>query len=295
MRMSIIAASRLRGFNGFLNQFTGSAFGASLRLLDKDYTDALISVRAWDGAADQGQADIMPYTVGSEKLVDMNSLLINLDATALGRGLTTSDTLADLVDAGGANYDGFVPTIYEQLNGNDFNQTTALRQGNLITGGVLNTLNGKPIIHRSASEQGGYLSTYAPNGTGKSLYYVGDNNSNRCMIFGSETGDNDFGYISQNAAESSAVNRNITLSNEKINNTNAVYTSRNDFYNLTDKQFLLSADIDFSLSNNLLALGYRFISPSVFGMYSFQEFVLFDNQLDRVAKETNINNAFSIF
>jgi hypothetical protein len=295
MRMSIIAASRLRGFNGFLNQFTGSAFAASLRLLDKDYTEALISVRAWNGSADQGQADIMPYAVGSEKLVDMNSLLINLDATALGRGLTTSDTLADLVDAGGANYDGFVPTIYEQLNGDDFNQTTALRQGNLITGGVLNTLNGKPIINRSASEQSGYLSTYAPNGMGKSLYYVGDNNSKRCMIFGSETGDSDFGYISQNGDTSGAVNRNITVSNQKINNTSAVYSTRDDFYNLTDKQFLLSADIDFSFSNNLLALGYRFVSPSVFGMYSFQEFVIFDNQLDRVAKETNINNAFSIF
>jgi hypothetical protein len=294
MRMSIIAASRLRGFNGFLNQFTGSAFAASLRLLDKDYTEALISVRAWNGSADQGQADIMPYAVGSEKLVDMNSLLINLDATALGRGLTTSDTLADLVDAGGANYDGFVPTIYEQLNGNDFNQTTALRQGNLITGGVLNTLNGKPIINRSASEQSGYLSTYAPNGTGKSLYYVGDNNSKTCMIFGSNTDASDFGYISAQNSNTS-INSNITLSNQKINNTSAVYSTRNDVYVLTDNQFLLSTDIDFSFSNNLLALGYRFVSPSIFGMYSFQESVIFDNQLDRVAKETNINNAFSIF
>jgi hypothetical protein len=294
MRMSIIAASRLRGFNGFLNQFTGSAFGASLRLLDKDYTDALISVRAWNGSADQGQADIMPYAVGSEKLVDMNSLLINLDATALGRGLTTSDTLADLVDAGGANYDGFVPTIYEQLNGNDFNQPTALRQGNLITGGVLNTLNSKPIINRSAANEGGYLSTYAPNGTGKSLYYVGDNNSKTCIIFGSKTSSSDFAYIS-NQNSSDSPNSNITLSNQKINNTSAVYSTRNDLYLLTDNQFLLSTDIDFNFQNNLLALGFRFDNPIFFGMYSFQESVIFDNQLDRVAKETNINNAFSIF
>jgi hypothetical protein len=294
--MSIIAASRLRGFNGFLNQFTGSAFGASLRLLDKDYTDALISVRAWNGSADQGQADIMPYAVGSEKLVDMNSLLINLDATALGRGLTTSDTLADLVDAGGANYDGFVPTIYEQLNGDDFNQPTALRQGNIVTSGVLNTENGKPIIHRSANNSGGYLSTYTPNGTGKSLYYVGDNNGINGIIFSSETGDADFGYFSLSGSSVTSVNRtNVTVSNEKINGASAIYSTRGDFYNLADKQFLLSNDIDIDFQNNILALGYRFSNPVDLGMYSFQEFVLFDNQLDRVAKETNINNAFSIF
>jgi hypothetical protein len=277
------------------DEFVGGAFGSSLRLLKGDYAGGLVRTRAWNGAADQGQADVMPYQIGSESWVDMNSLLTNLDATAISRGLTTSSTLANLVDAGGANYDGFVPTIYEQLNGNHFNQPTALRQGSLVTAGVLNTLGGKPVINRSLDDNGSYLSTFAPNGTGKSLYYVGDNNSKTSMIFGSQNGNSDFGYTCQNNSNSTNITNNPVVSNQKINGESAIYSTRGDLFILTDKQFLLSTDINFNFDNNVLALGYRFDNPSLFGMYSFQEHVIFDNQLDRVAKETNINNAFKIY
>jgi len=135
------------GFNGLFDQFGYPAFGASMRLLGINYTGGLVRVRAFDGVSDQGTADVMPYLIGSEYWVDLNSTLENLDATATGRGLTTSDTLADLVDAGGANYDGFVTTWYDQSgNANDASQGTASNQPQLVSGGSLLTENGKPSI-----------------------------------------------------------------------------------------------------------------------------------------------------
>ena len=135
------------GFNGLFDQFGYPAFGASMRLLGINYTGGLVRVRAFDGVSDQGTADVMPYLIGSEYWVDLNSTLENLDATATGRGLTTSDTLADLVDAGGANYDGFVTTWFDQSgNANDATQTSASAQPKIVDAGVLVEENGEPAI-----------------------------------------------------------------------------------------------------------------------------------------------------
>ena len=200
------SSSRFGGkpaFTGLLNQFPGAAFGASVRLLDNNYTGGLIRVRAWDGLADQGQADVMPYQIGSEKWVNMNSRLTNLDATAIGRGLTTSSTLADLVDSGGSNYDGYVPKWYEQSgNANDGVQTTATLQPTIVESGVLNLENGKPSINFNGLNSHFVINTIGlfsngvhtfainkPTITGyRALFYYYDGVSNATGVYNSAYG-----------------------------------------------------------------------------------------------------------
>jgi hypothetical protein len=135
------------GFVGLLDLYPNAAFAPSIRLLRKNYSGGLVRARAWDGLANQGEADVMAYRVSStEYLIDLNSTLENLDATAIGRGLTTSDTLADLVSTGASDYDGLVSAWYDQSLSNNATQSTAAAQPKIVSGGSLVTENGKPAI-----------------------------------------------------------------------------------------------------------------------------------------------------
>ena len=287
-------------FNGILNIFPNIGLAASVRLLDKNYTGGLVRVRAWDGSADQGQADVMPYKIGSDSWVDMNSLLTNLDTNSINRGLTTTSTLADLVDVGGDNYDGLVPKINDQTgNGNDYIQTIAARQGRLINGGVMNLLNGKPVILRSVDNNGGYLSQFNTNinQIDKDYYFVGNNDGKTSCMSGPESGQFWWSYISQNGSTSTSVNGNYRKSNEFLNGNSFTYVNRGDVYNSALNQFLLRNKYDFVSSGNIQkkALGYNFDNPFNLGMYSFQEELTWLDSSDSVAKENNINNSFNVF
>ena len=89
------------GFVGLLDLYPNAAAAYSLRLLRKNYSGGLTRVRAWDGVANQGEAEIMPRRIDAQNyVIDLNSKLEDLDATAISRGLTTNDTLADLVLSG---------------------------------------------------------------------------------------------------------------------------------------------------------------------------------------------------
>lgn len=136
------------GFVGLLDLYPNAAFATGMRLLRADYTGGILRIIAYDGASQQGAADIMPYKIGNEYWVSFNSKLENLDATATARGLTTNDTLADLCSVGVNNYDGLVPSWYDQsLNANHATQTNISNMPKLVDAGVLNTRNGKPIIN----------------------------------------------------------------------------------------------------------------------------------------------------
>jgi len=135
------------GFVGLLDLYPNAAAAYSLRLLRKDYSGGLVRARAWDGSANQGEADVMAYRVSAtEYVLDLNSTLENLDATAISRGLTTSDTLADLVSTGVNDYDGLTSAWYDQSLSNDATQGTATDQPKIVSGGSLVTENGKPAI-----------------------------------------------------------------------------------------------------------------------------------------------------
>ena len=283
-----------------LNLFPNIGLATSVRLLDDNYTGGLLRVRAWDGSSDKGQADVLHYN----GWVDMNSLLTNLDANATNRGLTTASTLADLVDVGGANYDGLVPKINDQTgSGNDYIQTIAALQGRLINGGVMNLLNGKPVILRSESPSGGYLSQFNPNtgATNKGFFYVGDNGFNigastaACLMSAAQGGQTYSYYINLGYTFSVVNAQDYSPTNEILNGIAFIYTDRDDSYEKTKNQFILNNYSEFKSNFNTKGLGYRFDNPNFFGMFSFQEELIWLDTNDMTAKESNINNSFNVF
>jgi len=267
MRNGIIAASRVR--KSYLLDTYPAAAAWSLRKLSGGYAGAAIRVR---------------------RLIDNVEQDIGFD----GNDLDTA-SLLNFIGAG----NGLVTTIYDQSgNGNNMTQTVYLgRQGRIVNSGVVNTLNGKPVILRSVDDNGGYLSNYAPNDgvVVKGLFYVGNTNNQSGCIFGSYKGGGDYGYFAQNGSTSMFVNNGPIVSNEKLNGDTWAYTNRGDVYTDTLNQFLLSTEIDFNFTDINFSLGYRYNDPASFGMYSFQEMIIFANTTDHLDKETKINSYYSIY
>ena len=195
----------------------------------------------------------------------------------------------------GAN-DGFVTTIYDQVNSNNMTQTTSSKQGKIVASGSVITLGGKACIERS-TYYGGYISTYNPNDGAavKGMYYVGDNNSQQGTVFGSLSGVRDYGFFVTSGSSDARLDDKPTITASKINGVTNAPATRGDSYTATDRHFLLYREIEFNFQYDSLSLGYRFTSVSGFGMLTFQEMVIFLNTTDDAAKQANINSRYSIF
>jgi len=255
------------GFEGILNQFPGASLGLSLDKLDKNYTGFCIKVRR---SSDNNELDI--GFVNNE--LDTASLL-------------------DFVGSGNA----FVTIIYDQVGSNNMTQTTANLQGQIVSNGEVILKGGKPCILRSANDNGGYLSTYAPNDgvAVKGLFYVGDNEGNNSAILGSNFGIDDFLGVVVSGSSTYRVNDNLSVSNLKINGISKNFTTRGQFFTDTNNQFLIYLDVNFNFEDNVLGWGFRRTNPENFGMFTFQELVIFENTEDAVAKENNINSRYNIY
>jgi hypothetical protein len=254
-------------FTGFLNQFPNASLGLSLDLLDSDYTGSAIKVRR---SSDNNELDI--GFVNNE--LDTASLL-------------------DFVGSG----DGFVSIIYDQVGSNNMVQNNASLQGQIVSSGSVILKGGKPCIIRSANDDGGYLSTYAPNdgATVKGIFYVGDNEGKTSSIFGSNTGVPDYGFSAVSGSTNDLIDNNPTISLTKLNGSTTTIANRNEAFTATNNQFLLYREIEFNFVNNVLGLGYRQDYPANYGMFTFQELVIFENTDDAVAKENNINTRYNIY
>ena len=276
-------------FKGILNLFPGAVAGYSLRRLSKwkiqlpseivtpllalslryvvvGYTGAVVRVRR---SSDNAELDFNPTEI-------------------------TDGTLTTWTGSG----DGFVTKIYDQSSGdNDMVQATASLQGIIVDAGVLNTEGGKPIIHRSASNDGGYLSTFQPNdgASVKGMFYVGDNNGKTSMIFGSNTGVNDYGFIAVSGSTETLIDNNPTVTASIINGASNTPANRGVAYTATDLQFLMYREIQFNFGDNVLGLGYRQSSPAGFGMFSFQELIICDTDGKGGEMEFNINAYYDIY
>jgi len=254
------------GFEGMLNLFPNASLGLSLDKLDKNYTGSAIKVRR---SSDNNELDI--GFVNNE--LDTASLL-------------------DFVGSG----NGFVTIIYDQVGSNNMTQTTSSKQGLIVSSGSVILKGGKPCIIRNNND-GRYISTYPPNdgATVKGIFYVGDNGGKISIMFGSNTGGQDFLFASTNGSTDSIVDSpsKVEVSLTKLDGTTTTFSNRGEVFTATDGQFLLYREIDFSFDNNVLGLGYRQDNPSVFGMFTFQELVIFENTDDAVAKENNINSRYN--
>jgi hypothetical protein len=256
------------GFEGLLNKFPGASLGLSLELLDKDYSGFCIKVRR---SSDNAELDI--------GFVD---------------GVLDIATLLTFVGSG----DGFVAIIYDQVGSNNMTQTTANLQGQIVSNGSLILKGSKPCIIRSSDNDGGYLSTYAPNDgvAVKGMFYVGDNEGKKSVILGSNSGSEDSVFTAVSGSSFFGVD-NITtiITLTKLNGSTTTIINRGQAFTVTNNQFLLYREIEFNFGDNVLGLGYRQGLPSDFGMMTFQELVIFENTDNAVAKENNINERYNIY
>jgi hypothetical protein len=253
------------GFEGMLNLFPNASLGLSLDKLDKNYTGSAIRVRR---SSDNTELDI--GFVNNE--LDTASLL-------------------DFVGSG----DGFVTIIYDQVGSNNMVQNTANLQSQIVSNGEVILKGEKPCIIRSANDDGGYLSTYAPNDgvAVKGMFYVGDNEGKHSCMFGSNTGGANYGFIVRSGNNINSIDNNPTISLTKLNGSTTTIANRDEAFTLTNNQFLLYREIKFNFDNNVLGLGYQQNRPQSFGMMTFQELVIFENTDDAVAKENNINARYN--
>ena len=253
------------GFEGMLNLFPNASLGLSLDKLDKNYTGSAIKVRR---SSDNNELDI--GFVNNE--LDTASLL-------------------DFVGSG----NGFVSIIYDQVGSNNMTQTTSSLQGQIVSNGEVILIGGKPCIIRSSNDNGGYLSTYAPNdeATIKGMFYVGDNEGKTCAIFGSDTGPSDYGFVAVSGSTFSFIDNSPTITASKLNGSTTTIATRDQAFTATNNQFLLYREIKFNFENNVLGLGYRQKKPANYGMFTFQELVIFENTDDAVSKENNINTRYN--
>jgi surface protein len=253
------------GENLFLNQFSGASLGLSLDLLDSDYTGSAIKVRR---SSDNTELDI-----------------------GFVNGILDTASLLNFVGSG----NGFVPTIYDQVGSNNMTQTTANLQGQIVSNGSVIIKGGKPCIIRSANDDGGYISTYEPNDgvTVKGVFYVGDNEGRNSILLKSASGNNNYIGVSQKGSDSTLLNNHATITTFKINGISNLDKTRVELFTATDLHFILSSEIEFNFLENKIGLGYVLGNNPGFGMYSFQELVIFENTDDAVAKENNINTRYN--
>jgi hypothetical protein len=255
------------GFEGMLNLFPNASLGLSLDKLDKNYTGSAIKVRR-------------------------SSNNDELDIGFVNNELDTA-SLLDFVGSG----NGFVTIIYDQVGSNNMTQTTANLQGQIVSNGSVILKGGKPCIVRSVDNSGGYLSTYAPNDgvVVKGMFYVGDNEGKASIIFGSNNGGSDFGFAGTSGSVNVRPDGNLTISLTKLNGSTTTIETRGEVFTATNNQFLLYREIDFNFEDNVLGLGYQQNRPQGFGMFTFQELVIFENTDNAVAKENNINERYNIY
>ena len=249
-------------------------------------------------SANVGTAKSLEYLISS--FIGNDVIIVRRDVTLGGvseRGFTPTEindgTLVDWCNGG----NGFVTTIYDQVNNFDYTQTFASLQGAIVTNGFLNTLNGKPVIKRVNSDSF-YSSNYNQNtAVDKTFFYVGGHSSSltKGCLYSCFNGGGSAIYLSGLSDSSTSITLRTTLQSVLLNNSAFTPSTRNDvflaFQNQINLSFLAS---NFTFQTPNLQLGY---DRAGFGFIDFQEEIIYnaDNLTNRNAIDANINSRYNIY
>jgi hypothetical protein len=308
----------LAGFVGLLDQpfAIGATAAYSLRLLREKHSGGLVRVRADDSGTDKGEADVLPrLQPDGSKIIELNSPIENLNSEAQNRlGVPQGGgdkVLADLVDAGGQNFDGFVSKWYDQsANNNDATQSGASKQPQIVSSGSVIQENAKPAI-----EYNDDLLT---------ANVAASQNENLMLLLVIKVTEGINSNPRMAALVGNAVNFQVGYNEDNryfIRRNNETDSTNNNFSDILGKQYLLtygtSNGNDFFTrnsnsksftftgkpsSNSKLSNGFYILKGYEKNSYyvekgTIQEVILYtsDKTADQNNIESNINNNYSIF
>jgi hypothetical protein len=176
--------------------------------------------------------------------------------------------------------------------------TTASRQPKIVTAGVVELENGKPII-RAANTTSGMVSAFAPNDgvLNKQMLLVLKRQTigGYQNIFGSNFNGADYGYYIGQGDASTTLNNTPQVTLERLNGAIWSYVNSGDVYDHLSSQSIISYNIDFNFGDNTLCLGYRYYNNANSPMTDIQELIIFGNQTDQISKDTSINDYYNAY
>lgn len=278
-----------------LDTYSGATAAYSLRKLSSTYTGNAIRIRR-----------------------SSDSTSLDIGFTANG-GLDTTSVLSFI--AGGT---AFVSIIYDQSgNGNHATQTTASSQPLLAVGGVIYTLNGKPIIRTTIPGfsttrvffntpisnlqprpisiiQAGVIYQLASNIYGNATCTLGGSNSGGLgggrYTFG--VNPSNFSIYRQNTDGSAvSVNNGVYNNNGYIQQGHFDLTTLTNRFNGNDASTSITDTNQYNLSSNFTLMGGNVSNSLFFGNVGLLEniFYLNNQTSNRTGIESNINSYYSIY
>jgi len=297
---------------------SGATAAYSLRLLREAHVGGLIRSRADDAGTDKGEADVLPrLQPDGAKIIELNSPIENLNSKAQTRlGAPAgggNKVLADLVDAGGLNFDGLTSKWYGQTpNKNDATQSNASEQPQIVNSGSVIQENGKPALKFDGFDD--FLANNDKNITSNKFSVFSVNKSNESpannfmRLFLLHEGGKNFqsGYFL--GADNTTKKGLIIYQHGRTFNTNGgIITKQNLILGIAtpneeklfiDGQFQNSSQISAGTTTNAnIKIGTNSNANKEFWNGLIQEIILYttDQSSNRTKIETNINNHYLIF
>jgi len=282
----------LASFEGLLDLYPNAAAAYSVRLLKTDYTGALVRIRKDTGG--QPEKDFYP---------DENNEL----------SLNSSDGGTTLGSWIGSN-DGYIVTWYDQSgNSSNATQSSASSQPQILSGGVLNTINGKASINYNGTSH--FLENTSFNALDGSL--------NGFLFAVTTTADvtQNNKNIVENTESTTANGYGIRYSNNKVGsiiltstgsislNGSAISNNAQYLFTLTKNSTQATLSTNQNVDDTAANIGTINAGSNTMRLSSFsniftnyaenkqQEIVIYDNdQTSNVNSiENNINDFFTIF
>jgi len=302
---------------GLLEKFSGAAAAYSVRLLNRQYTGALMKIRRVDSVTsqDNGEIFVFPDNTG---WVSLNSKVVDpshaSEATTLGGFVNASGyTDGDKTTIGTNTQNAYVVVWKDQSgNSNDASQGTTTAQPQIISAGALIVENGKPAVEFDGSDDVLSGSSINPSDdlTMITVYNCSSANTFN-TLFGQGRGfmgttethtDFSFGLNGnniqpdiQNTNLSAVINLSASTTRNKQELGELYYSRNANAYVYVDGSLGDSTTTpDYPIRNaHVLSIGAAQFTPNA----KIQEAIVYnsDQSTNRIDIEEDINTAFNIY
>lgn len=281
----LLTAELAGSFLGLLDEYPGAAVAYSIRLLNSEYSGALVEIRK------SGDNELKSFYPDENNELSLNS--------TDGAG----NTLLDWIGI----ENGFVRTWYDQSgNSNNATMTTVANQLQLITAGIINTENAKPSLN-TESTGGQFITTNYPLPLEFSLFATSKSNlsGTYATLCGSDDSFNDWIWeiFRNNKFQLRPDNGSYYLGADLTAIQNLVSTHYNGTVNgdlnayYNGVSYISESSVSMPAPVGNLQICCAASKPAYMFRGNIQEFIIYpsDQEGNRLGIEGDINDYFSIY